>query len=219
MFAENTANLAPVRVKICGITNASDAQAAIAAGADALGFNCYPQSKRFINLEHAHDWIANLAAPAKRIAVLVNVSRAEALAIARLPFIDGLQLHGQETPAFCSSLAESGVPFAKALPVSEAGLIDDASSFATQTIVLDSAVANLFGGSGKTFPWSVARRFVETHGGLRVILAGGLTPDNVALAVAEVRPFAVDVTTGVESSPGRKDHGRLREFIAAARSA
>jgi len=219
MFGEDAANPRRVRVKICGITNAADAYAAIEAGADALGLNCYTKSRRYIDLDRARDWIAALADTTKRIAVLVNASSEEALAIARLPFIDGLQLHGQESPEFCAGLAKGGVQFAKALPVADEGSLDRALLFATDTIVLDSVARGVFGGSGTTFPWSIARRFVEAHGMLRVILAGGLTPENVAQAVAEVRPFAVDVTTGVESSPSRKDHLRLREFIAAVRSA
>ena len=219
MFGEDAADPRRVRVKICGITNPADAHAAIEAGADALGLNFYSKSRRFLDLDLARAWISELPERTRKIAVLVNARSEEALALARLPFIDGLQLHGQESPEFCARLAKEGVRFAKALPVTEEGSVDHALSFATDTIVLDSIASGFFGGSGKTFPWSIARRFVERYGTLRVILAGGLTPDNVAQAVAEVRPFAVDVTTGVESSPGRKDHQRLREFIGAARSA
>ncbi len=219
MFGDDAANPARVRVKICGITNSADAETAIAAGADAIGLNCYSKSRRYIDLALSADWIQHLSGDAKKIAVLVNPSRDEALAIAELSFIDGLQLHGHESSEFCADLACAGVRFAKAFPVSADGLIGDPSLFATETVVLDSVANGEFGGTGNFFPWTIARHFVEAHPKLRVILAGGLTPENVAQAVAEVRPFAVDVTTGVESSPGQKNHDRLKDFIAAARSA
>ena len=216
MFDGDDRALVRPRVKICGITNAADAEAAIDFGADALGFNFYSGSKRFIAVEGAADWIRRLPPEILKVAVLVNPKWEEALAMANLPFIDAVQLHGSEPPEFCRRIADRGIQFAKAIPVAGKqlrGLPD----FFTQTIILDSGRAENFGGSGQTFPWEIARDFVEEHRDLRVILAGGLTPENVANAIEVVRPFGVDVTTGVELSPGRKDHGRLRAFIAAAR--
>jgi phosphoribosylanthranilate isomerase len=202
-------------MKICGITNVSDARAAIDAGADALGFNSFPGSKRYLPVTEA-GWIAELPAEIVKVAVLVNPSWEEANAIAALPFIDALQLHGSESPDFCRRLAERGIQFAKAIPMMAGHVPGDPPSFSTRTVILDSSTAGEFGGSGRTFPWESARKFVEANPDLRIILAGGLTPENVASAVEIVRPFGVDVTTGVESSPGRKDHGLLRSFIAAA---
>ena len=217
MFGDDAEKLRRVRVKICGLTNEADARAALAAGADALGFNCFKRSRRFLELARA-EWIAELPRSAKRIAILVNASVEEALAIARLPFIDALQFHGAESLKDCALLASRGVRFAKALAVGNEEAIGDPMQFSTDTIVLDSINAGGFGGTGETFPWSIAQRFVEAHPALRIVLAGGLTSDNVAKAVAEVRPFAVDVTSGVELLPGRKDHSRMRDFIAAAHS-
>jgi len=206
-------------VKICGITNAGDAMAAIEFGADALGFNFYPGSKRFVPPGKAREWIGALPDGIPKVAVLVNPDWKEAIATSALPGITGLQLHGAETPEFCGRLAERGILFTKALPVTTAEALRSAPSFFTHTLLLDSAGMGEFGGSGRTFPWEIAREFVLANPNLRVIMAGGLSADNVGRAVAEVQPFGVDVTSGVEASPGRKDHGRLQAFLAAARSA
>jgi phosphoribosylanthranilate isomerase len=216
MFGGDHPAVVRPRVKICGITNAADATAAIEFGADALGFNFYAGSKRCIPLS-AGEWIAELPPEIVKIAVLVDADWDEALALAALPGISGLQLHGRETPEFCQRLAERGIQFIKALPVTTAELLRAEPSYSTKTVLLDSAGQGKFGGSGRTFTWEIAGEFIAANPDLRVILAGGLTPDNVAAAVATARPFGVDVTTGVESSPGRKDHGLLRAFIAAAR--
>jgi phosphoribosylanthranilate isomerase len=207
-----------LRVKICGLTSPEDAAAAIEYGADALGFNFFPGSKRYLSIDAGREWIAALPAGTTRVAVLVNPTWAEALAAAELPGISALQLHGAETPAFCRRLAERGIQFAKAVAVTSRVSISKLPSFSTRTVVLDSGRTGRFGGSGRTFPWQIARAFVKANPRLRVILAGGLTPENVAQAVAIVRPFGIDVTTGVESAAGRKDYGRLRAFIAAARA-
>ena len=219
MFEDGSRRRNEISIKICGICSADDALASVAFGADAIGLNGYTGSKRYINIEKAADWIGNLPQELRKVAVLVNPSFEHALAIARLPFIDSLQLHGSESPDFCRRLADEGVQFAKALPVSGPDSLERVPAFYTQWIVLDSAKAGLFGGSGTTFPWALARRFVEADESLRVILAGGLTPHNVEEAITAVRPYAVDVTSGVEAAPGRKDHARLRAFIEAARRA
>jgi phosphoribosylanthranilate isomerase len=112
-----------------------------------------------------------------------------------------------------------GIRFEKALPVRGPDSLTNLPDFSTRTLLLDSGGAGEFGGSGRTFSWEIARAFIEANPQLRVILAGGLSPENVAEAVAAVRPFGVDVTTGVEASPGRKDYRRLRAFILAARAA
>jgi phosphoribosylanthranilate isomerase len=206
-----------VGVKICGITNAADAIAAIEAGADALGFNLFPSSKRFVDLEAARGWISELPHSVKKVAILVNPTLEAAAHLAGRGVVDALQLHGQETPAFCEALQRRGVSFSKAIPVLNDISLADVPSFFTPMIVLDSARMGQFGGSGHAFPWTLARRFCESHRELRIVLAGGLTPDNVAEAVRLVRPFGVDVTTGVEAAAGRKDHDLLRRFVQAAR--
>ena len=206
-----------LRVKICGITNEADARVAWECGADAIGLNFFRGSRRYLERNRAKEWISELPPELVKIAVVVNPTAAEAAEIASLQFISGLQLHGQETPEFCRFLLGQGVRFAKAVPVIVGHGVANASDYSTQTIVLDSQFGGVFGGSGSPFPWEIAAEFVAAHPALRVVLAGGLTPENVSAAIAMVRPFAVDVTSGVESKAGRKDHGRLRAFIATAR--
>jgi phosphoribosylanthranilate isomerase len=217
MFSDKARLGGGVRVKICGITNDADALAAIEAGADALGFNLVPESKRYIDIETAADWIGGLPAEICKVAVMTSPNWDDALRISRLSFIDALQLHGNESPEFCRRLADAGIQFAKALPVADSKALADVPDFFTKTLILDSVSGREFGGSGKVFPWKLARQFVETHPNLNVILAGGLDPQNIAEAVHTVRPYGVDVTTGVEASPGRKDHGLIRAFVQAAR--
>jgi len=216
MFKRESEAEGRLRIKICGITNAVDALAAIDYGADALGFNFVPHSKRYLDISSAADWLATLPSSAAKVAILAGPSLEEAIAVAELPFIDALQLHGNESPALCQRLAECGIQFAKAIPVSNKASLQSAASFHTSTIVLDSTSEGQFGGSGQPFPWELARQFARAQPALKIVLAGGLTPENVASAVAEARPFGVDVTSGVESSPGRKDHARMRAFIDAA---
>lgn len=218
MSAQETAAVGRLRVKVCGITNADDARVAIEAGADALGFNCYAGSKRWVDLTRARDWMRDLPEDVWRIAVVVDPHWEEAVAIARLPFIDALQLHGCESAEFCARLAGEEIRFGKALPATMGDALEKARSFSTDTIVLDSTDGGGFGGTGRTFPWSIAAEFVEAHPTMQVVLAGGLTPANVQEAVRLVRPWGVDVTSGVELAPGRKDHALVRRFVEAARA-
>src|SRR2546421_4181891 len=192
-----------LRIKICGLTTPQDAIAAIECGADALGFNFFPGSKRYVGLET--EWIRHLPGKVDGIAVLVNPTWSEAKTTAASSGITALQLHGSESPEFCQRLKEAGIRFEKALPVSGVESLVNVPDFFTRTILLDSSAAGEFGGSGRTFPWEIARRFIENNPHLQVVLAGGLTPENVAEALIAVRPFGVDVTTGVEAAPGRTD--------------
>jgi phosphoribosylanthranilate isomerase len=218
MFGQAIGSNRRLLVKICGITNAADAEAAMDAGADALGFNFFPGSKRSIDLRQDAEWIARLPGEICKVAVLVNPALSEATQIGGLAFIDALQLHGSESPGFCQLLADRGIRFAKALAVGNQQLFTEVPNFFTDTVLIDSFSKQGFGGTGRVLPWKVGRQFVEDHPALKVILAGGLNAENVAEAIHEVSPFAVDVTSGVESSPGRKDPNRLRAFIAAVRS-
>ena len=218
MFPDSTGGGRPL-VKICGITNAADARASIDAGADVLGINCFRGSKRYVDIFAAASWLSDLPLTTRNIAVVVNPTWEEATELAGLPFIGALQLHGTESQAFCARLAAAGIPFGKALPATDENAIAAAPLFSTATVVLDSSKSGQFGGTGTTFPWARAREVAAAHPELRVVVAGGLTPENVAEAVRTVRPFGVDVTTGVESSAGRKDHAKLRAFIEAARAA
>src|SRR5438270_2501205 len=206
-----------VRVKVCGITNEPDALAAIDAGADALGFNLVPQSKRYIDIDRAACWINKLPRDTCKVAVIADPNWEDACRVGQLPFVDALQLHGSESPEFCRRLADAGIPFAKAVPVTASKSLADLPNYFTDTMILDSSAGGAFGGTGKPFPWKFAPEFLRYHPRITVILAGGLNPKNVAEAVRVVRPRGVDVTTGVEAAPGRKDHGLLRAFLQAVR--
>ena len=208
-----------VFVKICGITNKDDAVAAIAAGADALGFNLIAKSKRYIDIEKAAFWIDNLPKEICKVGVVADPNWEDACRVGQLRFIDALQLHGSESPEFCRRLADAGIPFAKAVPVTASKSLASLPNYFTDTMILDSSVRGTFGGTGKPFPWKFAPEFVRHNPRITVILAGGLNPANVAEAVKVVRPRGVDVSTGVEASPGKKNAGLVKAFIEAVRNA
>jgi phosphoribosylanthranilate isomerase len=218
MFGNKLKSGGRIFVKICGITNELDALAAIEAGADALGFNLVPQSKRYIDIEKAASWIDKLPRDICKVAVMADPNWEDACRIGQLPFLDALQLHGGESPEFCRRLADAEIPFAKAVPVTASKSLADLPNYFTDTMILDSSAGGALGGTGKPFPWKFAPEFVRHHPRITVILAGGLNPENVAEAVGVVRPRGVDVTTGVEESPGRKDHSLIRAFVQAARN-
>jgi len=203
--------MAPVRVKICGITSLEDARAAVAAGADALGFVFYAQSPRFISVEGAAGIITQLPPFVTAVGLFVNEPPEVVEATARACGLDLVQLHGDETPQQCLL---PGRRVIKALRVKDAGSLRAAASYPVCGLLLDAWSERVYGGSGEVFDWSLLKHFAASH---PVILAGGLTPENVAEAVATVRPWAVDVSSGVESAPGRKDHEKLRAFIQNAK--
>ena len=219
MFGASEPDDGRIRVKICGITNTEDAMAAIDAGADALGWNFFSGSKRFIPPQHAIAIIRALRQRVAHVAVMVNPTLDDAIALADSGTFAALQLHGSETAAFCDQLSARGIRFAKAIAVGTDDLIGSISELSTDTVVLDSAAHGRFGGTGRPFPWQAARELRQRNPSLRVILAGGLKLENIGEAIRVVRPFGVDVTTGVEAAPGRKDHARLRAFIGAVQSA
>jgi phosphoribosylanthranilate isomerase len=218
MFGKKLKSGSGVFVKICGITNQADATAAIDAGADALGFNLVRRSKRYIDIDRAAGWIEDLPKQVCKVAVMADPNWEDACRIAQLAFIDALQLHGNELPEFCRRLADAGIPFAKAVPVTASKSLASLPNYFTDTMILDSSAGGIFGGTGKPFPWKFAPEFVRHHPRITVILAGGLNAENVSKAIAAVCPHGVDVTTGVEVSPGQKDHRQLKFFVEAVRS-
>jgi len=217
MFGGKPRSDKQIWVKICGITNEADALAAIEAGADALGFNLVHKSKRYVDIDRAACWIDKLPRDVCKVAVTADPNWEDACRVGQLPFVDALQLHGSESPEFCRRLADAGIPFAKAVPVTASKSLAGLPNYFTDTMILDSSTGGAFGGTGKPFPWKFAPEFLRHHPGIKVILAGGLKPENVAEAVKVVRPRGVDVTTGVEASPGKKDASLIRAFIEAAR--
>ena len=206
---------ARVRAKICGVTNEEDARAAIDLGADALGFNLWPGSKRHIDLDRESSWIHGLPPFVARVAVLVNVPLDEARRVAGHPAIDLVQFHGDEDASYCAAFAEGGRPFIKAMRVPDAASLESAPRFSTPHVLLDAAAGGAYGGTGTRLDPSLAAEAVRRFPDLKIILAGGLTPENVGEAVRAVRPYAVDVASGVESEPGRKDRAKLERFLAA----
>lgn len=206
-------------VKVCGLTRREDAEKAVELGVDALGFNTWRGSKRYLDLAAAADWLRTLPRHVARFALTVNAPLEEAQRLAALDFVDAVQLHGDEDPAYCRALGAIGTKVIKALRVATADDLETASAFPGGMILLDAKVPGEFGGTGKLVELELARAFREQHPERSVILAGGLKPENVARAVEAVRPFGVDVSSGVEIAAGRKDAGLMRAFIEAARGA
>jgi phosphoribosylanthranilate isomerase len=201
-----------VRVKICGITRTADALAAIAAGADALGFMFYPPSPRHLEFDAARAIIAALPPLVARVGVFVNPTEAfvrQAIAAG----VDTLQFHGEETPEFCGRF---GLKTIKAFRVRNADSLAECPHHPESAWLLDSFVPGQPGGTGACFNWELAKTASQAH---TVILAGGLTPQNVAEAVRQVHPYAVDVSSGVEATPGQKDPAKIRAFIDATKGA
>jgi len=202
-----------VSVKICGVTSIEDAELCVAEGADAIGLNFYARSPRYLSPSRARELVAAIAGRALTVGVFVDASYDEIEAVRTQTGIACVQLHGDEPP----QLLERLLPHAyKALRVRDAGSVELARSFGGSHILLDAYVPGEPGGTGQTFEWSLATTIARER---NVTLAGGLDPGNVASAVQCVRPFCVDVASGVEFAPGRKDPQRLRAFIRAAKSA
>ena len=203
------------RVKICGIRRAEDAAAAVAAGADALGFNFWKGTPRYVAPSEAATMVAAAPPGVLTVGVFVDEEPERVAEIADQTGVMALQLHGSETPAYLDSLgAFLKIKAMKVSPGFDPAKMDDYGS--ASLFLLEGLVAGMVGGTGQTFDWSIAEQAKE-HG--KIILAGGLTPDNVADAVRRVRPWGVDVASGVESEPGKKDPRLIRAFIQAARSA
>lgn len=201
-----------VRVKICGITRVDDALEAVRLGADALGFNFWPRSKRYCEPEAAREIIAQLPPFVTCVGIFVNQPKAEIRRAAKLAGLHAIQLSGHEPPRFCEGFH---LPIIKAIQVESAQSLDALSTYRASAFLLDTPTAG-FGGSGRTFDWRLVRR---TGKQWRIILAGGLNPQNVRAAIREVRPYGVDVASGVESAPGIKDSQKMKRFIQAAKEA
>jgi phosphoribosylanthranilate isomerase len=203
-----------VRIKICGITNLADAQAACEAGADSLGLNFYQQSPRHVSVADAVKIRAALPKNVEAVGVFVNLPPGEVAATCSSARLDAAQLHGDESPQAVAELSRK-VVIIKAFRVNADFPIETLDRYPEAfAFLLDASQAGQYGGTGHTTDWALARRAAAAH---RIILAGGLKPENVAAAIRSVRPYAVDVASGVESKPGKKDHARLREFIQEVR--
>jgi len=205
-----------VRVKICGITDWSDAKLAIDAGADALGFNFYPRSPRYIAPAQARRIVNRLPKHVEAVGVVVNESVAAAEAIARAARTGLIQLHGDESPEEVAELARFRRVL-KAFRVRPGFRVSALARYGRAAgFLLDGFRSGVRGGTGRRFDWRVAQR-AKRYG--RIFLAGGLTPANVAEAILAVQPFAIDVCSGVEAEPGKKDPARLRELMRRVEAA
>ena len=205
-----------VRVKICGITNEQDACAACDAGADSLGFNFYKESPRHVTAAEVAKFRAHLPENVEAVGVFVNAGPSDIVKMCDFLRLDAVQLHGDETPERVAELAAT-IPVIKAFRVGPDFLVETLDEYAkASAYLLDAAETGQYGGTGRTNDWALARSAAGTR---RIILAGGLKAENVAAAIHFVRPYGVDVASGVESKPGRKDRERLRRFIEEVRRA
>ncbi|MBI2957358.1 MAG: phosphoribosylanthranilate isomerase [Chloroflexi bacterium] len=198
------------RVKICGITNSEDALQAVGCGADALGF-VFAASRRRVTIEQAREITSQLPPYVCKVGVFVDQDIDEVKGTMSACSLDVAQLHGSETPEYCGELFPQVV---KAFRVKDRASLDELPRYRVSGYLLDSYVEDLPGGTGTSFNWDLAHE--ATRFG-PIILSGGLHAGNVLLAIARVRPYGVDVSTGVEASPGKKDPARVRDFIQAVR--
>lgn len=204
-----------VRVKICGVMSLAEARSAVEAGADALGFNFWPESPRFIEPSTARSIIASLPPFVSKVGLFVNEEADRIADAVASSGVDGVQLHGHEEPDFCARLRVSdrlrGITLIKAVRVETEADLERIGLYPVSAILLDSKVKGRFGGTGEHFDWRLAVKAKELA---PIILAGGVKAENAREAITSVRPFALDVCSGVESSPGVKDPEKIRAFMA-----
>lgn len=205
-------------LKICGITLESDAHRLVEMGVDAMGFNFWPKSKRFLNPQHAL-WLAALRGKTLRVGVFVNAQPDDALRLYDDGLLDAIQLHGDESPQQAEPYRKAGVPFFKAIGVSTHADLAHAADYGARAILLDAHAPGVYGGTGAVFDWGTAREFRTAHPQLPMLLAGGITPQNAAQAIAACQPAALDVASGAEVSPGIKDFAKVALLLQATRAA
>jgi len=199
--------MAVVKVKICGITNADDALAAVDMGADLIGFNFYEPSPRYIHPDKAVKIIDKLPTCIDTAGIFVNADAETLNNLVNQGFLNWVQLHGDETPDFCKSLDWLNVRTIKAIRVKTRKQIDNAGQFGTDAILLDTFNPTSYGGTGKTFDWSWIENIHK-----RVFLAGGINPDNAVEAI-EHGVYGIDICSGIESKPGKKDHKLMEQLF------
>lgn len=202
------------KVKICGIKTIDDALAAMDAGADMIGFNFYPKSPRHIDVGQCRDIMAVMRkyGHITFVGVFVNASAQEVRATLETTALSLAQLHGDETPEMMSSLPGKAFKAFRGIPKRVDGFVRNVAP----AFLLDASVKGAYGGTGKTADWSAAAELAKQY---PLLLAGGLTPENVGDAIEQVNPWGVDVASGVESVPGKKDFAKMKAFVSAIRSA
>jgi phosphoribosylanthranilate isomerase len=204
-----------IKVKVCGITNALDARAAVEAGADALGFIFYEKSPRYVAPAVAASIIAELPPLVTAVGVFVNEGLATVRSVMETCGLAMAQLHGDENASYCRELAR---PAMKAFRLKDRGSLLALAEYqgrgGVRGFVLDTFSELAYGGTGRTLDWSLAADVAKST---TILLAGGLTPENVTEAIRTVHPYGVDVSSGVEAAPGKKDHAKIRAFVEAVR--
>jgi phosphoribosylanthranilate isomerase len=201
------------KVKICGITNLKDARHAVACGADFLGFVFYPLSPRFISPQKAREIIQALPRSIEAVGVFVNEDPVEVKRVAKYCGLGLIQLHGDESPGYLKRLKSRSV--LKALRIKDRIPWVKIRSYGKVMFLFDTYQKNLFGGTGKSFQWEILKSLKKKS--IKFIVSGGLRPENVKELVSNIRPFAVDVSSGVESKPGKKDKLLVKKFIKAVK--
>ena len=205
------------KVKICGITNLEDALLSAKFGADALGFNFYEKSPRYIAPEKAREIIKELPQEILKVGVFVNEDLKKIVRIAETAKLDALQLHGEETPEFVRQLKQkTNLELIKAFRVSPDFAPEDVLKYETDAILLDAYSPKEHGGTGETFDWEIAKKMQEVFP--KMYLAGGLSNENIAYAVNWVKPYAVDACSGLEKNKGQKDLRKLEDFLMKIKS-
>jgi phosphoribosylanthranilate isomerase len=204
------------RIKVCGVTTVDDAAMVAAAGVDYLGLNFWSGSRRRVDVATAHALAAaaRAAGAVSIVGLFVDADPEDVAVTAAAVGLDAVQLHGDEDAVVLAAIARTGVAVWKAVSVAGAADIDGVARVPVTTVLLDAPSPGR-GGSGQRFDWALARQAVERYPEHQIALAGGLTADNVAEAIAAVQPWAVDVASGVERAPGVKDPDRVRAFVAA----
>lgn len=205
------------KVKICGITNLEDALVSVKFGADALGFNFYKKSPRYILPEDVKKIINELPAKILKVGVFVNEDFEKIIEIANMANLDAIQLHGDETPEFAKQLkTNTGLEVIKAFRVSKYFKPRDVLQYEVDAVLLDAYSSREYGGTGETFDWEIAKQVKSFFP--KMYLAGGISSENVCQMILKVYPFAVDVCTGIERRKGIKDHKKIRAFISAIKA-
>ncbi|QTN33206.1 phosphoribosylanthranilate isomerase [Akkermansiaceae bacterium] len=204
-------------LKICGVTLQGDAEGLAELGVDALGFNFWPQSKRYLDPRKG-GWAKGLAGKILRVGVFVNEASDLPYRLYGDGMIDVVQLHGDESPETVGGFAMSGIPVIKAVGVKGAADIAGAGGYGADAVLLDAHAPLVFGGTGEVFDWGLALAFRDRFPEIPMILAGASRPANARQAVTQVKPAAVDVASGAESAPGVKDFGKVEALLAACRA-
>lgn len=203
-----------VSLKVCGVTNAADAEKLVELGVDAIGVNFWPGSPRCVASTEVK-WLTTLEGRILRVGVFVNAPTELQISLVREGLLDLVQLHGDETPADVAVLREVGITFIKAIGVKTHADLERVEDFQAAAVLLDAHAPGVYGGTGETFDWNTALDFKSKHPQLPLILAGGIKPENAARAAEMLHPSALDVASGAESSPGIKNFDKVRGLLRA----